>query len=238
MDNLQAYFNNIQQPWSKLFYKIIWDQFSFVKSMNVLDFGSGFGVTANYLASHNNVTAIEPNQKMLDMRVQENKYEQIAGGLEQLQQFPDNHFDFIVCHNVLEYIDDKDKYINSFYRVLNKSGILSLVKHNHSGRIMQRAVFENNLDLAIEELEGHATISQSFGEIKYYSNDDIFKWAEDYSLIIEENLGIRSFFGLVQDNNIKYDEAWQEKMLELELKAGKLEEFKNIAFYNHILMSK
>lgn len=238
MDNIQKYFENTQKPWSKLFYQMIWNHLKFVQSKNVLDFGSGFGITANSLARHNHVIAIEPNEVMLRLRVRENEYEQLIGGLELLEQFPDNHFDLIACHNVLEYVDNKEDYIKEFSRVLKKNGVLSLVKHNHLGRIMQRVVFENNIELAIKEVDGQQTLSESFGEIKYYEEEQIKKWADQYLLKIDQLLGIRTFFGLVQDNQIKFNETWQEKMLEMELKISNIESFSKIAFYHHVLLSK
>lgn len=238
MENIQNYYENTQKPWGKLFYETIWDQLSFVQSMNVLDFGSGFGIMANFLAIHNHVIAIEPNEKMLQLSVQENKYEQIIGGLERLKEFPDNYFDFITCHNVLEYVDNKQDYVKEFSRVLKKSGVISLVKHNHSGRIMQRVIFENNLDLAIKEVQGYHTLSNNFGEIKYYDEDDITKWAEENHLKIDCSFGVRTFFGLVQNNEIKFDKAWQEKMLEIELEVSDIDEFRKIAFFHHVLLVK
>ncbi len=238
MENIQNYYENTQKPWGKLFYETIWDQLSFVQSMNVLDFGSGFGITANFLAAHNHVTAIEPNEKMLRLSVKENKYKQIIGGLERLKEFPDNYFEFITVHNVLEYVDNKQDYIKEFNRVLKKSGVISLVKHNHSGRIMQRVVFENNLDLAIKEIQGYHTLSNNFGEIKYYDKEDITKWTEEYQLKIDRSFGVRTFFGLVQNNEIKFDRAWQEKMLEIELEVSSIEDFKKVAFFHHVLLIK
>lgn len=238
MNNLQSYYENTQKPWGKLFYEVIWAQLESVKSMNVLDFGSGFGFTANFLARHNNVVAIEPNPEMCEMVLRENPYRQITGGLELLDGFPDNHFDAIVCHNVLEYIEDKETYIKQFARILKNNGSLSLVKHNKPGRIMQRVIFENNLELAQNELKGQSAVAQNFGEVKYYGKAHIEHWIEKYNLQQTNLFGVRAFFGLVQDNKLKYDKLWQKSMLELELTAGCIEEYINIAFFNHVILSK
>ena len=61
--NLKNYLENIKKPWGILFYKVIWEQLSSISNCKVLDFGSGFGFTSNYLAAKNKVTAIEPNDK-------------------------------------------------------------------------------------------------------------------------------------------------------------------------------
>jgi S-adenosylmethionine-dependent methyltransferase len=51
-------------------------------------------------------------------------------------------------------------------------------------------------------------------------------------------LGIRTFWGLQQNNEIKYNKAWQEKMFELEMKVSDIDDFIKISFFNHILFRK
>ena len=46
--------------------RIMWKQLGDIRDKRILDFGSGIGVTANYLAEHNDVTAIEPNEESVD----------------------------------------------------------------------------------------------------------------------------------------------------------------------------
>ena len=51
------------QPWECLMKRIVWKQLGDIRNKKILDFGSGIGVTANYLAEHNDVTAIEPDEE-------------------------------------------------------------------------------------------------------------------------------------------------------------------------------
>lgn len=43
-----------------------------VQSKNILDFGSDTGVTSNYLAEHNDVTVIEPDEESVKERWTDN----------------------------------------------------------------------------------------------------------------------------------------------------------------------
>ena len=54
--------------WERLLKKIIWAQLGEIKGKNILDFGSGEGITANHFAKDNNVIAIEPWDEMLKNR--------------------------------------------------------------------------------------------------------------------------------------------------------------------------
>lgn len=235
-EDLKNYLDNIKKPWGVLFYKMVWEQLSWAKGMKILDFGSGFGITSNYLAKENEVIAIEPNEAMANMREQENDYTQIVGDIEKLKEVEDEKFDLVICHNVLEYANEREDIVRQLVRVLKKNGKLSIVKHNHTGRIMQKVIFENNVNEALSLLDGGDIEVMNFGKVNYYYNDEILKW--ESSLKIDKTYGVRTFWGLQQNNEIKSEKSWQEKMFEVEKKVCEIEEYKNISFFNHIIFIK
>lgn len=53
-----------------------------IRDKKILDFGSGIGVTANYSAEHNDVTAIEPDKDSIKERWADNQYTQIVGSID------------------------------------------------------------------------------------------------------------------------------------------------------------
>ena len=65
------------QPWECLMKRIVWKQLGDIRDQKILDFGSGIGVTANYLAENNDVTAIEPDGDLIKERWADNQYAQI-----------------------------------------------------------------------------------------------------------------------------------------------------------------
>lgn len=237
-NDLKAYFENLKKPWGVMFYRVAWGQLSQITNSKILDFGSGLGITANHLAKNNDLVAIEPNLDMVNMRICENSYQQITGGIEELRLQQDNSFDVVVCHNVLEYAEERKDILREFYRILKPNGIISIVKHNHTGRIISKVIFENNLDEAIMLLNGGTSNAAYFGQINYYNINDIREWVDDLDVNIEKVLGIRTFFALHPNNEIRYDPAWQEKMFEIEMKVSDIDEYINISFYNHILLRK
>ena len=48
-------------PWDSMLKRIVWKQLGDIRNKKILDFGSGIGVTADYLGKNNDVIAIEPN---------------------------------------------------------------------------------------------------------------------------------------------------------------------------------
>ena len=180
--------------WEKLAKVIIWKQIGELKGKTILDFGSGTGITADHFAADNQVTAIEPSEDMLAQRINTNVYKQIVGSTEKLKKLPSDSFDYILCHNVLEYADDRETIVGEFYRLLKKNGKLSIVKHNRNGRVMQMVVLLNNFDEANNLLDGHNSNAQQFGTINYYDDCEIAKWCDGF--VIRESYGLRTFWDL------------------------------------------
>ena len=162
--------------WEKLAKQIIWKQIGELKGKTILDFGSGTGITSDHFAADNQVTAIEPSKDMLAQQVNTNGYRQIVGSTDELKKLPSDSFDYILCHNVLEYADDREFIVGEFYRLLKKNGKLSIVKHNRNGRVMQMVVLINNFNEANNLLDRHNSNAQQFGTINYYDDSDILNW--------------------------------------------------------------
>lgn len=222
--------------WERLFKKIVWKQLGDMEGKKILDFGSGEGITANHFAEKNDVTAIEPSKEMLSNAWKDYEYTQIVGDVNALSAFKNETFDMIICHNVLEYIDDKAAVVKALARVLKKDGIISIVKHNRAGRVMQMAVLLDDFEKANEILDGKDSTASKFGTIRYYEDNDITKW--EPQITVSDILGIRTFWDLQQNQQKHGDEAWQEKMLQLELRVAHMQEYKNIAFFHHLLLKK
>ena len=223
-------------PWELLSKQMIWKQLGSINNKKILDFGSGNGVTASFYARDNEVIAIEPSEEILVNRVCDNDYKQITGSTKELKQFRNESFDVILCHNVLEYAEDREFIVNEFYRLLKPNGLMSVVKHNRTGRVMQMVVLLNNFENANSLLNGKDGNAQKYGTIHYYENTDLIKWCKDFSLL--KVYGIRTFWDLQQNQEIQNDADWQKKMLQIEMRVQDIDEYKNIAFFNHLLLTK
>lgn len=222
--------------WERLFKKIVWKQIGNLEGKKILDFGSGEGITANYFANRNDVTAIEPSKEMLSNAWKDYEYTQIIGDVSALSVFNDEAFDIIICHNVLEYIDDKETVVKALARVLKKDGILSIAKHNRAGRVMQMAVLLDDFEKANALLDGENSTASKFGAIRYYEDKDILKW--EPGLKITEVFGIRTFWDLQQNQEKHGNEEWQDKMMQLEMRVAQIPEYRNVAFFHHLMLKK
>ena len=222
--------------WERLLKKIVWAQLGDIREKRILDFGSGEGITANHYARNNDVVAIEPSEEMLVNRWADFEYRQIQGDISKLSEFEDNCFDVILCHNVLEYTEDKKRVLAELYRVLKPHGMLSIVKHNRAGRVMQMAVLLDDLEKANDLLDGKNSTASKFGVIRYYEDEMISGWVP--GLKKSDCFGIRTFWDLQQNQEKHNTEEWQSRMMQLEMRVSQMEEYRKISFFHHLLFSK
>jgi len=233
--NVKGYLDTINQPWGQLFYKLVWHNLV-CNGKKILDYGSGFGITADYLAINNEVIAIEPNKEMLENRNCVNEYTQINGGMEKLKDLQDNSFDIIICHNVMEYIDNRVELMTEFNRILKPDGFISIVKHNKAGKIMQKVILENKIDEAINLINNGKVESVNFGLINEYDNSELEIYCEG-KLVIDKIFGLRTFYSL-QKNELKSDPNWISNMYKIECLVEEIPEYREIAFFHHIILRK
>ena len=220
-------------PWEQLLKRVLWAQLGDLRGKRILDFGSGIGVTVCHYAAENEVIAVEPSQESVAKRWDEHPYRQIVGSTEALRQMPDHSFDVIFCHNVLEYVPDRAEALKEFHRLLKPDGFVSLVKHNRPGRVMQMVVLLNEFEKAHALLDGSDGSSADYGAIHYYEDEDVTEVFR-----IKETYGIRTFWDLQQKQDCHTDPAWQEKMIETELRVAQIPQYRDIAFFHHLILEK
>ncbi len=216
--------------------QMVWQQLGDIRNQKMLDFGSGTGVTADHFARSNDVVAVEPSLEAINERWQTHPYHQLIGSTEQLRKLPDESFDVILCHNVLEYTEDRAEITKEFARLLKPEGLLSIVKHNRAGRVMQMVVLLNDFDRAQALLDGMDGSAQQYGTIRYYEDSAVEEWCDQLQIV--KTLGMRSFWDLQQNQEIQKDEDWQKKMVGVEMRVSDMEEYKAIAFFHHLLIRK
>ena len=233
--DIQQYKQMLEQPWGKIQYEITFAQLVHLKNKKILDFGSGVGLVSQFLGENNEVVAIEPEKEML-FAYPNHTYKKILGSLERVEKFESESFDIVLCHNVLEYIEDnnREKYLSEFKRVLKKDGKLSIIKHNQVGKIMQAVVFSNDVDQALDLLKGNEFRSVSFNAGTTYTIDKLLEMSK---MKLVKYQAIRTFYSL-QTNEVKTQDKWIEKMTEMELSVCDLYPYKDISFLQHVWLMK
>ncbi|MCR4792230.1 MAG: class I SAM-dependent methyltransferase [Lachnospiraceae bacterium] len=238
-DSIKEYRNMVDKPWGKMFYDLIFFQLDIPEDnrLKILDFGAGFCITSDHYSKHHDVTAVEPNEEMLSLRVTGDGFTLINAGIDHLKTIADDSFDVVICHNVLEYVENKTEILEQLVRVLKPGGRLSIIKHNMPGRVMAMAVMADNPKGALDLLNSENEENSMFGNRSVYDNDFLTEFFSGKAEL-KKTFGIRTFFGLSSNNEIKNTDEWYGSMLELEKKTCAVDEYKKVAFFNHLIFVK
>ena len=141
------------------------------RSLLALDIGCGTGAIAVRLARLGlHVTLLDESLPMLDFAERAAREagvtERIAlkhGNATQFANlFPAASFDVILCHNVLEYVDDPCAVLRSAARALrDPSSVISVLVRNQAGEVLKAAILDGDLAAAENNLTaewGHESL--------------------------------------------------------------------------------
>jgi SAM-dependent methyltransferase len=211
------------------------------QSLLALDIGCGTGATAVPLARLGlHVTLLDVSLPMLDLA---KRAAQEAGITERTtlkpgdaallaNLFPAASFDVILCHNVLEYVDDPCAVLRDAARTLRD--IISILVRNQAGEVLKAAV--QNGDLAATEHNltaewGHESLYG--GMVRLFSAESLQAMMGAASLAVTATRGVRVISDYLPARIPRNDEY--ERIFELERKLGKRPEFAAVARYTHCL---
>lgn len=213
-------------------------------SLHVLDLGGGTGTLAIRLARLGlQATLLDSSQAMLDLAQRATQEAGIAekialklGDAAQLENlFTTELFDVILCHNVLEYVDDPQAVVCGATRVMrDSSAILSILVRNQTGEVLKAALqagdlaaTENNIsaEWAYESLYG--------GKVRLFTADGLEAMLKTASLTKAAMRGVRVIADYLPPHISR--DADYDRIFQLERKLGRLPEFAAVARYTHCL---
>ena len=216
-------------------------------SLRALDLGCGTGAMAVRLACLGlDVTLLDSSPAMLDLA---QRAAQEAGIVEKItlqlgdaarlaDLFTAELFDVILCHNVLEYVDDPQAVICGAARVMrDSSAILSVLVRNQAGEVLKAAIQAGDLAAAESNISAEwGTESMYGGRVRLFTPDGLQTMLKTASLAIRANRGVRVITDYLPTRISR--ESDYDRILELERKLGRLPEFAAIARYTHILAGR
>lgn len=171
---------------------------------------------------------------MVEAREHDYSYTQIIGDYNILDDLDVETFDLIICHNVLEFAEERADIVAKFEKLLKRGGLISIVKNNNDGRVLSKAV-SNDISGAKDLLNG-GHIANTFGKVTIYDPYELTQWGK--TLKIENIMGLQTFFGL--QRNVEEDQIkdWMNSVFELEMEMSELENFKGISLFHHVILRK
>jgi S-adenosylmethionine-dependent methyltransferase len=214
------------------------------ESLRALDVGGGTGAIAVRLARCGlHVTLLDSSLPMLDLAkrtVEEaGVTEKIAlkhGDAAQLANlFPAESFDVVLCHNILEYVDDPGAVLRSAARALrDSSSVLSVLVRNQAGEVLKAAIKDGDLAAAESNLTAEWTRESLYGgNVRLFTAETLQPMLDAASLAVIAERGVRVMSDYLPQKISRTAEY--ERIFGLERKLGKRLEFAAVARYSHFL---
>jgi S-adenosylmethionine-dependent methyltransferase len=210
------------------------------KSVCALDVGCGTGATAVRLARLGvQVTLLDSSPAMLDIAKRTAKQAGVTdktvlqpGDATRLPNlFPAASFDVILCHNVLEYLDDPIAVLCGAARALrDSSAILSILVRNRAGEVFKAAIQAGDLAAAENSLSAEWGQESLYGgRVRLFTSDSLQGMLKAASLGVIAERGVRVLADYLPSRISR--SADYERIFELERKLGRRPEYAAVARY-------
>src|ERR1700674_5739631 len=210
------------------------------KSLCALDVGCGTGATAIRLARLGmHVTLLDSSPAMLDIAKRKVEEAGVAkkvvlqhGDATQLTNlFHAASFDLILCHNVLENLDDPDAVLRGAARALrDSSAVLSILVRNRAGEVFKAAIQQGDLAAAENNLTAEWGQESLYGgRVRLFTSDSMQAMMKAAALTMTAETGVRvvaDYLPLQISRTAEY-----ERIFELERKLGSRPEYAAVARY-------
>jgi len=215
-----------------------------VPSLCALDLGGGTGATAVHLARLGlHGTLLDASPPMLNFAERAAREagvgQRIAfshGDATRLETLLDGRsFDLILCHNILEYVDDPGALLRGAARTLrDASSIISVLVRNQAGEVFKTAMKDGDLSAIEHNLIaewGHESLYG--GRVRLFRVESLEAMLQGASLAVTIQRGVRVVSDYLPPTVSRNDEY--KRIFELERKLGRRPEFAAVARYMHCL---
>ena len=209
-------------------------------SLCALDLGCGTGAAAVRLARLGiHVTLLDCSAEMLDIAQRAARdaevTERIAlkhGDAAQLEDlFHAEAFDVILCHNILEYVDDPGAVLRGAAGALrDSSSMLSVLVRSQAGEVLKAAVQAGDLEAAENNLTAEWGQESLFGgRVRLFTPESLQSMLKAASLAVIAERGVRVLADYLPPRVSR--SAQYARIFELERKLGSRTEFAAAARY-------
>ena len=216
------------------------------RSLRALDIGSGTGALAVRLARLGvHVTLLDSSPEMLNLARGAAREAGVAPNIaleegdasQAANLFSGEVFDLILCHNVLEFVDDPGAVLRSSTQVMHDSSVLSVLVRTQAGEVCKAAIQAGDLAGAGRSLAAEWVCESLFGgKVRLFTPETLNAMLRQASLTATATRGVRVISDYLPPT-ISFDNEY-ERILELERELGSRPEFAAVARYAQVLVRR
>jgi S-adenosylmethionine-dependent methyltransferase len=244
-DNYASYLNTVP---GRLRSELAWENLRrFLRAkefgLRVLDLGGGTGSMSLRLARMEfQVVLLDSSEEMLGIARKEAETSGLAARIAFRQAsagelhnlFEADFFEVVLCHNLLEYVDDPGAILRSIARVVRKDGIVSLLTRNRAGEVLKAAIKSGDWRLAKANLSAETVMDSLFHKpLRVFDPTELRHALARIGLGVVAEYGVRVFSDYLDSDDFD-DEAYRQ-LLEMEFTLGAQPQFAAIARYSQLI---
>ncbi len=229
---------------------VVWELLSAVLAETgpgqvVVDAGGGTGGFAVPLSeAGHHVTVVDPSPDSLaalERRAAEHGLHVAAvqGDLSDLPHLVQpGSVDLVLCHSVLEVVDDPAAALADVTAVLRRGGRLSLLVANRDAVVLARAVAGRPDEAAHALVDPHGRWGPADGTPRRWTPEHISELVEGAGLDVEQLHGVRTVSDLVPSTVLDTEPGAHAALLSLERALSDRSPFRDLATQLHVLARK
>jgi S-adenosylmethionine-dependent methyltransferase len=152
------------------------------------------------------------------------------------EMFVSSTFDVVICHNVLEYVDDPVLVLQALSNVLQKSGrsMVSILVRNRFGEALKAAMKDGDSTSVEAALTAETVLDSLYGEpVRVFDPDDLRRTVERAGLQVVMERGVRVISDYRESSIVTEDDY--ERLRKLEGLLGAQPKLAAVARYTQFL---
>lgn len=203
----------------------------------VLDVGAGQGQLALELASRGHqLTLTDLSAEMLELAAERAEQQQLQIQCHQLplqqltaQGWP--AFPVVLCHAVLEWLEDPAEAIAQLYQLVEPGGLVSLMFYNKDAKRLSNIIY-GNFNYVLRDLTYKKKVRLS--PQNPLQPQQVELWCRQAGFDIVQKTGVRCFHDYLRDRSEQ--ETEYEQLLQVELMFNRQEPYASLGRYQHLLL--
>jgi S-adenosylmethionine-dependent methyltransferase len=215
--------------------------------LTILDAGGGNGYACIpfartgcrvVVADYSEAMLSDGRKLMSDLGLEE-CFSFVLARLEELASaIDDQEFDVVMCHNVLQYVENVPVVLRSILRPLKPGGIVSIISLNRYSIAYHQAFLRGDLRAAKASIGATETKTMFGSTARALAVDDMVKMLEAEGCAVQADYGVRCMIDYWGDNALKSDPHALAQLEELELALSGAHPYKLLARFFQVIAKK